>query len=272
MDEADTLFSPGIQSKETEAVRGVLNTGFRRGQSATRCEGPSLTPKDYSTFSPVVIAAIGGIPATVADRAVNIRLRRRTQTEVVSDYRVRRDERELHDLRDRLATWITANEDVIRIAQPKRMPLSDREADTWEPLIVIADLAGGRWPQAARDAAKSLTTAYKALDARTPEMELLNDIRSVLQGWQLDQIPSTVLIDELQDLEESRWAERGITPRALSRSLGEFDIAPGPLKDGKRRGYKVPELTHAFERYLPSPSAPQGAVKSVRKWRQNLSP
>jgi len=27
------------------------------------------------------------------------------------------------------------------------MPLEDRAADVWEPLIAIADLAGGEWPE-----------------------------------------------------------------------------------------------------------------------------
>ena len=37
------------------------------------------------------------------------------------------------------------------------MPLEDRAADTWEPLIAVADLAGGRWPELARHAAVVLT-------------------------------------------------------------------------------------------------------------------
>ncbi|MGO1977702.1 DUF3631 domain-containing protein [Brachybacterium tyrofermentans] len=273
IDEADTLFKLGPQSKQAEALRGVLNTGFRRGQSATRCEGPLLTPTEYSTFSPVVLAAIHGIPSTVADRAVNIRLHRRAANEVVSDYRVRRDEPALHELRDRIASWVTSNEDSIIAAQPQGIPLRDREADTWEPLIVISDLAGGRWPQASRQAAERLTAAYKTQDARTPEMELLDDIRTALKGWGSDQIPSTVLIDELEGLEESRWAEYGMTPRRLANALGEFDISPRHLKDGKRRGYDARELTKAIERYLPAPPGEQGDEPSVkmREWKPNQS-
>lgn len=32
------------------------------------------------------------------------------------------------------------------------MPVEDRAADTWEPLVAVADLAGGAWPEAARAA------------------------------------------------------------------------------------------------------------------------
>jgi hypothetical protein len=37
------------------------------------------------------------------------------------------------------------------------MPLEDRAADTWEPLIAIADLAGDGWPARARTAAVRTT-------------------------------------------------------------------------------------------------------------------
>jgi predicted lipoprotein with Yx(FWY)xxD motif len=39
--------------------------------------------------------------------------------------------------------------------------LNDRAADNWRPLIAIADLAGGEWPQLARQA--SLTSRARAL-------------------------------------------------------------------------------------------------------------
>ena len=42
--------------------------------------------------------------------------------------------------------------DELRDAEPD-MPVEDRAADTWEPLIAIADLAGGDWPARAAQAA-----------------------------------------------------------------------------------------------------------------------
>ena len=35
--------------------------------------------------------------------------------------------------------------------------LTNRAADIWEPLLALADLAGGHWPQLARQAAEALT-------------------------------------------------------------------------------------------------------------------
>jgi hypothetical protein len=37
--------------------------------------------------------------------------------------------------------------------------LSDRGADNWRPLLVLAETAGGDWPHKARDAAQALSGA-----------------------------------------------------------------------------------------------------------------
>jgi len=50
------------------------------------------------------------------------------------------------------AEAVRAHMDQLREAEPD-MPVEDRPADTWEPLIAVADLAGGDWPARARKAA-----------------------------------------------------------------------------------------------------------------------
>ncbi|HET9655441.1 MAG TPA: DUF3631 domain-containing protein [Kineosporiaceae bacterium] len=55
------------------------------------------------------------------------------------------------------------------------MPLEDRAADTWEPLIAVADLAGGPWPGRARAAALALTEAKEATSDQPLRTEDLLD-------------------------------------------------------------------------------------------------
>ena len=52
--------------------------------------------------------------------------------------------------------WLGAHLPELEKAEPV-MPLEDRAADTWEPLIAVADLAAGEWPALARHAAVVLT-------------------------------------------------------------------------------------------------------------------
>jgi hypothetical protein len=55
-----------------------------------------------------VLAGIGEMPDTITDRAINITMRRRTNTEKVSQFRSRRDGPVLEHLRSRLADWAAA--------------------------------------------------------------------------------------------------------------------------------------------------------------------
>ena len=84
LDESDAAFNG--EQEYAEALRGILNTGYRRSGKSTLCigQGTSLTFRDFSTFSPKMIAGIGRLPDTVASRAIRIELRRRTKTEPVT--------------------------------------------------------------------------------------------------------------------------------------------------------------------------------------------
>ncbi len=94
LDESDAAF--GGEKEYAEALRGILNTGHRRGGVASLCvgKGAEISFKDFSTFCPKTIAGIGKLPDTVADRSIPIRLKRAAPGEVVERFRLRahRDE------------------------------------------------------------------------------------------------------------------------------------------------------------------------------------
>ena len=62
LDESDAAF--GGDKDYAEALRGVLNSGYRKGGKATVCvgQGANISFKDFSTFSPKAIAGIGKLP------------------------------------------------------------------------------------------------------------------------------------------------------------------------------------------------------------------
>ena len=58
------------------------------------------------------------------------------------------------------------------------MPVEDRAADTWEPLVIVADLAAGAWPRLARAAcARMVTDETQAEEEHPSEARILADIR-----------------------------------------------------------------------------------------------
>src|SRR5690606_23845602 len=138
------------------------------------------------------LAGIGSMPDTIEDRAVIIRMRRRAPGETVAPYRVRRDGPALQALSRQLTARPAPPLKQLEAAEPA-MPLEDRAADTWEPLITIADLAGGHWPRQARDAAVLLTTEPTENAGTSDRLRLLADCRTAFGEW--EEIPSATLLE-----------------------------------------------------------------------------
>lgn len=259
LDESDAAF--GGEREYAEALRGILNSGYRRSGRATVCigQGANITARDFSTFSAKAIAGIGVLPDTVADRSIAIQLRRRMTDERCDRWRERDGHTEAAPMRERLAQWATTAVETLRDARPS-LPgsLGDRQADVWEPLLAIADLAGGSWPTRARSAAMALAGRIEDQDIL---VELLTDVAAFLMSYSpaKDIVSTTALVEALTALEDRPWAtwrrgEKPITPRGLARLLGPLDICVGQWKlDGKNvRGYRREAFDDAISRYLPS--------------------
>lgn len=254
-DEADTIFGTKMKAEQNEDLRGLINAGFQRGTPVGRTVGPQHTPTEFYTFAPVVMAAIGRLPDTIEDRAVNIRLRRRKPTEQVSQFRQSRDLPAVHAVRDDLALWVTAHHDDLKGAFPDT-PLEDRAADLWEPLLAVADLAGDGWPELARGAALALTReAAKADGDHSDAHELLADCKDVLTSTQGSFVLTDNLLGLLKSMPDSRWAEDGLTPRMLAKLLKPYGIEPRRDPSGTKRGYLAIRFVDAFERYLTTPES-----------------
>lgn len=100
LDESDAAF--GSEKEYAEALRGILNTGYRRGGVASCCvgRGAGISYRDFSTFCPKAIAGIGKLPDTVADRSIPIRLKRARRGEV-QRFRERDIERDAGEIKAR---------------------------------------------------------------------------------------------------------------------------------------------------------------------------
>jgi hypothetical protein len=207
LDESDAAFNG--DKEYAEVLRGLLNTGYRRGGHASCCvgQGAQITFKDFSTFCPKAIAGIGKLPDTIADRSIPIRLKRKAPGELVERFRRRDVEPEAKNLRDNIVAWASEHMAALRSACPI-LPeeLSDRHQDVCEPLLAIADLAGGQWPAKARKALVELCTG-KAAEDDSLGVRLLADIKAVFIAEKVEAIPSTVLVKVLVEMEDRPWAE-----------------------------------------------------------------
>lgn len=257
IDEADALWGTKKLAEQNEDLRKLLNAGHQRGRPALRCVGPSQIPTPFEVFAMAALAGIGSLPDTVTDRAVCVTMRRRSRDETVRQFRSRRDGPILQTLRDRLAGWAAEHIDELAQAEPD-MPVEDRAADTWEPLIAVADAAGDHWPTTAREACKALVDgANDADEEQSLAVKLLVDIRQVFVDKNVSFLPTGELIAALRLLEESPWDDFDLNPRKLARRLRPFTVKPGRAERNTVRGYTLESFFDAFSRYLrPHPSNP----------------
>lgn len=120
LDESDAAFSG--DKEYSEALRGVLNAGHRKGGKVSLCLGKGCDIKvvDLVVFGPKVIAGIGRLPDTVADRAIPLQLHRKGPSENVERFRPRLITPDACDLRERLVQWATNDRlELLRCAWPE---------------------------------------------------------------------------------------------------------------------------------------------------------
>ncbi|SOZ01744.1 DUF3631 domain-containing protein [Cupriavidus taiwanensis] len=253
--------------RENEELRGIVNSGHTRDTAyVLRTVGDAFEPQQFSTWGAKALAGIGNLPETIMDRAIVLRLRRKLKSEQVA--KLRHAAPGLFDSqRRKLARFAVDHADEISKARPD-LPdaLHDRAQDNWEPLLAIADTAGGDWPEVARRAALALSSTGEVDPTHSKGVELLADIRTVFEqrkansvpGW--DRLSTVELLRALCQDDEAPWAtyNRGkeMTPRQLANKLREYRITSNTIRRGVDRfkGYEYAQFREAFERYLPDSS------------------
>ena len=253
LDETDAIFG---SNGDTEPLRALLNAGNRRGTSVPRCVGPTQALKDFRIFCPKVLAGIGRIPDTVSDRGISVRLERKHKGEQVERFRRREANEHAEPIRTQLAAWGQDAVTDLEAARPQ-IPgvLHDRAEESWEPLLAIADLAGGAWPDRARQAAAELSGDTDD-DEDAVGVRLLRELRETFRTREDDRLPSAELAVELCLIETSPWGDirgKALDARGLARRLRPFKIHPRTVRlhDGTTpKGYLLDQFQEAFSRHL----------------------
>ena len=264
LDEADA-FATG-----SEELRGIINAGHQREGTVIRAVGDDHEPRLFSVWAAMAIAGIGSMPATIEDRSIIVRLRRRRPDEELQRLRMDRTP-DLDRLASMAARWSADHMGTLTEADPD-VPdaLHDRAADNWRAMLAIADAAGGDWPERARSAAMALSNTDEGED-QSIGVKLLADIRAVFAGRSDDRITSLGLATELHVMEDRPWPEYGrarkpISVNQIARLLKPFAIVPRKIWIGGEsvRGYPIASFNDAFARYLLSQG---GRVEGTAEFR-----
>jgi hypothetical protein len=262
LDELDTVFGGHVpKTGNAEALRQVLNSGFKREGRTLVCEGDQHTPMSFSTYCPKVLAGIGQLPDTVTSRCIPIPMMRATRAEVARLESARaKSLRKLADLHAEVARWAAASTPRLTARDEPVLGLKARHDDVWGPLLNIADLCGNGWGERARAAARVLhAETGDTTDGRDAGIALLSDLRDLFETERAPLIQSARLAELLRSMEGRPWPEysRGgpITVHAIAKLLRPFGIGPRQERIGteKVRAYFRSDCEEAFRRYLPPP-------------------
>jgi hypothetical protein len=220
---------------------------------------------------------IGTLPDTLQDRSVIVSLRRKAPGETVS--RVDVDfENECLGIRQACRRWGDDHLHILKTTKPD-IPTTnnDRVTDNWTPLLAIADVAGGEWPELIRKSMLGMLDS--ADDSIGPK--LLYDIQDIFNSHMGERIFSDDLVEALKDKKESPWCDwsrgRGLSQNGLARLLKPFGIYSKTMRIGekRRKGYELESYNDAFKRYIP-PTHPVSSVtteqpNNINEIHQNQS-
>jgi hypothetical protein len=255
LDESDAAFSGDKEYAET--LRGVLNSGHSREGVTSLCvgQGANIGFKDFHVFCPKAIAGIGKLPDTVADRSIPIRMKRRAPHEHVERFRLPLVRTEASELSEQLSSWIQENLPLFATVAPS-LPdqLSDRQQDGAEPLLALAEVAGGSWPEGARAALLALLNGETAEDDSIG-VRLLFSIYAAFTQQQATRLATADLIALLCD-SEPQWLEfshgKPVSSAVLARLLKRFGISHRKLRfeDVTVWGYLRESFEDTWARYL----------------------
>ncbi|BAK75340.1 protein of unknown function [Pseudogulbenkiania sp. NH8B] len=259
IDEADAF------ADDNEELRGLINSGHTRETAfVVRVVGDDHEPRMFTTWSAKAMAGIGKRAGTIESRAIPLRLRRKLPHESTARLRSADADELFATLRRQVMRW--ASDNASRMARHiPAMPeaLQNRNADNWEPLLSIADLAGGHWPATARHAALTLSGVE---EAPSVDQELLGDIKEVFEVRGVARLFSADLLNALIGDEEKSWATynrgRPMTLKQLANRLKGYGIKARQIKVHleNRNGYRLEDFADAFARYLAETATPSSTT------------
>ena len=260
IDEADSFLG-----ESGDELRGILNSGHTRDTAyVIRVSGEELEPRQFSTWGAKVVALIGkleGKYSTLADRSIEIQLRRRLPGDKVEKLR-HADAEHFENLAAKCFRFALDHGIALGKARPE-IPdaLHDRAADNWEPLLAIADVAGSGWSRLARSTALALSGGADD-DASNAGLgvQLLTDLRNYFSDRPTFQHHTTTeLLNYLNQIDDAPWSSfakgKPMTARHLARWLKPYGIIPQSIRTSATstpKGYTVADFKDAFDRYLPS--------------------
>ena len=271
-DEIDTIYvGRKSRSQNAEDMRNIIDAGYRRsGKNARRIGKTNAVFRVYAAMAMAGHMLPAQVPATIRTRSIIIPMQWAMPGEI-TDYwdPENAPEDELRALRALLQRW---TEFVYSYAKEHPgveipvgadgHPIRNRDRDVWQPLLKVAQLAGGRWPEVAAVSAVSAVSASGVSSEPSEGLWLLWEIKAIFDRRRTDRIFTTDLLAELHATGRFSWTGgrtqvAAIRMADILRGYGVTPPTPASrdqrIGNDKAKGYRREWFEDAWRRY-PQPS------------------
>jgi hypothetical protein len=175
LDEADDLF------KRKTDIKHIINSSWTRGTKIPRqvsINGNYVT-KWFDPFCPKAIGFLeGNVPRNLLSRGIIIKTWPKKPEDKQGFNHV--DDDTFIELRRKLARWSTDNATAMKEAKPLYPAgFNNRRQANWRLLLAIAELAGGKWPKQAQEAAARVS---KTVRKQSWGVQMLHAFQQIFAG------------------------------------------------------------------------------------------
>lgn len=257
LDETDNTIGRK-NAKESEGLAllyAVFNSGYTRGRlgRVLRSNLKKGETEKFKTFAPAAFAGISGeFDSAMRSRMITIALDKGDPAE---DYEPSwEQDAAFSDLRQTCEQWASVHLEAIREACPPLEHLDGRRRQLWKPLLAVAQVLDGDWPARGERACEGLS-AWVPPDGPHPAHQMLVDCQVAF--GEDDRLPTRLLIERLERIEESGWETwnrgKGLHSKTLAKLLGRYKIHSETLRiDGEDvKGYRRETFEDTWARYCP---------------------
>lgn len=266
LDESDTKQGSGAFPAE---VRNILNMGYMTGATVTRGgTGQASKSHRFRIDGPIAMGGMwdaflthGDLKA-VRSRTLMVPCAKPGPGVDVAMFRRRDHGEDLRRHGEALAKWAEGVKWDIAEARPDLDGFRYRDHQLIEPLLAVADAAGGDWPQRARNAIKVIMRGFPDetdTEAPTNAFELLlHDLGRVWVAHE-ERLATREIAARLRGLPGSGWTRYG-SPQATGKEIAEILAPEGVVPQSVRldpqtvvRGYKLADMMRIGLAPMPKP-------------------
>jgi hypothetical protein len=254
IDEVSQVFGKAGHSGATHPLYGVLCEGYKHGAREAFATGRTAVEVDI--YTAVAMAGRGNaVPDDVVTRSIRIRMQPGTPA---TDYTLREHDPQSAMYRAAVGRMLRSRIGHIAAYSAKGIhpKMTGRTREIWEPLLAVADAAGGDWPARCLDAFSDLVMDRGASVILTPHEMVLRDMLRAAEEIGTEEIAGLDIIARLRDYGEPLYdisrpalamlmskAMEPVRPVQLSRTAGE---------GRQQRGYYLADIREMAAARLPA--------------------